>query len=204
MNISKAGQPSGLSSLGNKLLSKNDSSGLKEPEDKILTGNTGNEPSSPDKNKINLMFLETHDDKPLSSLNKNIDNSKATGTTLFTGVTGNAGNAKNNPFKGMLGGALGGVAGIGAVGAVAGIVGGAVGGAMAGAVVGAGAGLGNFKFKSETLTIEERLAKKEGEARTTITKMMESLEVNQEDGEQKIVVSKTSVSIGGVVLKKQR
>ena len=123
------------------------------------------------------------------------------GLSIYTAVNGNK-NSGLGSLGGMIGGALGGMA-VGAGVGVAGAAGSVLGAAIGSAGLGAGLKGLNFDFKSETLTLEERLAKKEEEAKEQIKQMIDSLEGSQTDGEQKIVESKTHVSIGGVILKKQ-
>ncbi len=108
----------------------------------------------------------------------------------------------------------GGIAGGAVTGAIGGLMGGArIGSGAVGAAVGAAAGaagwgavLKNFgpDFKFEDLSEKTRLAKKEEEAKAQIKEMVDSLGNPQSQGEQKIVESETHVSIGGVLLKKQK
>lgn len=128
------------------------------------------------------------------------------GLTIYAPVSGNR-NSALSAYSGMIGGAIGGIAGglgMGAAGSAGAVIGAAVGSAGLGAGLNSNWNSALLKMNSETLTPEERLAKKEEEARGQLTEMIETLEGDQSNGEQKIVQSETHVSIGGVVLKKQR
>lgn len=137
---------------------------------------------------------------PSSKIPSNISGSN--GLSIYPPISGNKGS-----FPGVIGGVIGGIAagaGIGAVGGAGSVLGAAVGssGLLAGFNSGWNSALS--KMESNTLTPEERLAKKEEEAKEQLTEMIDALGGNPADGEQKILQSETHVSIGGVVLKKQR